>query len=144
MLSSIRFASTARRTFRSTFSTFPSTSAHASPVLKISVVYHFWSATALRNLSAAISAACDAWMASTFAIRGTSSTSWADCSAGGIGTSRMELRRDAVSGYELAEERTMDKMLLVSSVVGISSELIDWNRSGCLASISCQWLPVYV
>jgi len=50
----------------------------------------------------------------------------------------MELRRDAVSGYELAEERTMDKMLLVSSVVGISSELIDWNRSGCLASISCQ------
>ena len=61
--------------------------------------------------------------------------SWAESSAGGIGTSRIDVNRDAVEGYELADARTMASMLDVSSVVGKSSELTDWKRSGCLASI---------
>jgi hypothetical protein len=30
----------------------------------------------------------------------------------------------------------MDRMLAVSKVVGKSSELIDWKRSGCLESVN--------
>jgi len=64
--------------------------------------------------------------------------SWADRLAGGIGTSRIDIRRDAVEGYELAEARIIDRMPDVSSVVGRSSGLIDWKRSGCLASRKYQ------
>lgn len=60
--------------------------------------------------------------------------SCAESSAGGIGTSRIDVRRDAVAGYELAEASMIANMLDVSNVVGKSSVLIDWNRSGCLAS----------
>jgi hypothetical protein len=34
--------------------------------------------------------------------------SWAESSAGGTGTSRIEVRRDAVDEYALAEAMTMD------------------------------------
>lgn len=62
--------------------------------------------------------------------------SWIEASAGGMGTSMIEVRRDAVDGYELADARTMDNKLSVSSVVGNSFASRDWNRSGCLASIN--------
>jgi len=60
--------------------------------------------------------------------------SWAESSAGGPGASRIEVRRDAVEGYALADARTIDKRLSVSNVVGRSLEFMDWNRSGCLES----------
>ena len=132
--SSSRFANAARRTFCSTPSTLPSKSAQLSPIRRISIVYHRCIAAALLSLNSAISTACDACKASTFAIRGTKSINWAESSAGGIGTSRIEVRRDAVVGYELADARTIDNMLAVSNVVGKSSELIDWNKSGYLES----------
>ena len=51
--------------------------------------------------------------------------SWAESPAGGIGTSRIDVKRDAVEGYELADARTMASMLDVSSVVGKLSDLLD-------------------
>jgi hypothetical protein len=70
------------------------------------------------------------------AIRGTRLISCADSSGGGIDTSAIDVRRDAVDGYALAEARVMDKMLDVSSVVGTSLESTDWNKSGYLESRS--------
>lgn len=61
--------------------------------------------------------------------------------AGGIGTSSIEVKRDAVDGYALADERTIESMFSVSSVVGISCEGMVWKRSGCFES--WEWLVVY-
>jgi len=58
--------------------------------------------------------------------------SWVESSAGGIGTSLIEVSREAVEGYELAHAVMMDKRLAVSKVVGISLAWMDWNRSGFL------------
>ena len=58
----------------------------------------------------------------------------ADSSAGGMGVSRMEVRREAVLGYADAEASTIDKSVRVSRVVGRVSGGSDWKRSGCLAS----------
>jgi hypothetical protein len=51
--------------------------------------------------------------------------SCAESSAGGTGTSRIEVNREAVEGYELAEARMIDNMLSVSRVVGSSSAPMD-------------------
>ena len=59
----------------------------------------------------------------------------AESSAGGIGVSRMEVKREAVLGYEDAEARTMERRVLVSRVVGRVEEGRDWKRSGCLESV---------
>jgi hypothetical protein len=67
-------------------------------------------------------------------MRGISSISWADCSAGGMGASRIEVRREAVEGYELADASIIDSMLEVSSVEGSSLASSEWNKSGCLES----------
>jgi hypothetical protein len=69
-------------------------------------------------LSAAMSALCAAWRASTFATRGCNSISWAETSADGTGTSRIEVNREAVDGYELADAKMIDKILEVSREVG--------------------------
>ena len=134
MSSSKRFAKAALRIFCSTCSTLPSNSAQLSPVRKISTAYQRWMTAALRCLKAAILAFCAAWSASTFAIRGCKSMSCAESSAGGMGTSRIEVNRELVEGYELADARTIDRMFWVSKVVGISSERMDWKRSGYLES----------
>lgn len=81
-----------------------------------------------------MSAFCVACSASSLAIRGTRSMIWVESSGGGMGTSRIDVRREAVKGYELAEERMIDRILDVSSVVGTSFESIDWNKSGYLES----------
>lgn len=60
--------------------------------------------------------------------------SCAESSADGTGKSRMDVRRDAVEGYALADARTMAKILRVSNVVGVWSGSMDWKRSGCLES----------
>lgn len=48
--------------------------------------------------------------------------------------SSIDVRRDAVEGYELADARTIDRRLVVSSVVGTSLASICWNKSGCFES----------
>lgn len=67
-------------------------------------------------------------------MRGWSSISCVEASAVGIGTSRIEVRRDAVDGYALADERTIERMLSMSRVLGTSCESIDWKSSGYLES----------
>ena len=47
----------------------------------------------------------------------------------------MEVKREAVLGYEDAEARTMERRVLVSRVVGRVEEGRDWKRSGCLESV---------
>lgn len=64
--------------------------------------------------------------------------SCAESSADGTGTSRIEVRRDAVDGYALAEAMMIDRRLSVSNVVGSSLGLSDWKRSGCLESARSQ------
>ena len=68
-------------------------------------------------------------------MRGTSSISCAERSAGGTGTSRIDVRREDVAEYALEDERTMARMLEVSSAVGRSDVGMDWKRSGYLASV---------
>lgn len=49
----------------------------------------------------------------------------------------MALRRDAVVGYEVAQELMIASNSDVDSVVG-TSEVVGWKRSGCL--VSCAFL----
>lgn len=68
-------------------------------------------------------------------MRGTSSISCADWSALGTGTSRIEIRRDAVAEKELEEERTMERRAGVVRVLGMVLGGMDWKRSGYLESV---------
>ena len=65
---------------------------------------------------------------------GCSAINEADDSAEGIGKSLMALRRDAVVGYEVAQELMIASISDVDSVVG-TSEVVSWKRSGCLVSV---------
>lgn len=60
----------------------------------------------------------------------------AESSDGGMGVSRIDVRREAVVGYEDADARTIDRRVLISRVVGRVEGGRDWKRSGCLASIN--------
>ena len=60
----------------------------------------------------------------------------ADSSVGGTGVSRIDVRREAVAGYEEADASTMERSVSVSSVVGTVDGGTDSKRSGFLASIA--------
>lgn len=51
-----------------------------------------------------------------------------------MGVSMTDVRREAVVGYELADERMMERRLEVSRVVGISEGDSCWNKSGWVES----------
>lgn len=74
-------------------------------------------------------------MASTFAILGCSSINEAESSACGTGKSRIDVRREAVAGYALADARTIDSSSEGLRVLGRSAESMDWKRSGCRESV---------
>lgn len=98
IISSCCFSKTALRNFCSIPSNRPSISAQLSPVVKMSTVYHLWITAAVLSLNAAISVFCAAWRAATLAILGCKSMSWAESSAEGTGTSRIDVKRDDVDG----------------------------------------------
>lgn len=89
---------------------------------------------ALRCFNVAISCDWNSCCNSILAARVCVSISCADVSAGGSGVSWIDVRRDAVRGYELVAARIIDSLLLVSSEVGTSDGGRLWNRSGWRAS----------
>lgn len=54
----------------------------------------------------------------------------ANDSAGGTGESLIDVSREAVVGNEVAQELTMAEISCVVKVVGTSSGLDGWKRSG--------------
>lgn len=58
----------------------------------------------------------------------------ADCSAAGSGVSRIDVRLEAVNGYDAAEERMIADLEGRSSKDGGTSLSGLWKRSGCRAT----------
>lgn len=77
---------------------------------------------------------CDSCRSSNRAILGCKEIKETEDSKGGIGTSLMDVRRDAVVGYDVAYELMTARSSGVVKDVEGKSVVVGWKRSGCAAS----------
>lgn len=90
---------------------------------------------ALLSPSSATLLACDSWRSSSRAILGCKEIKETEDSNGGIGTSLMDVKRDAVVGNEVAYELIIARSSGVVKDVEGKSVVLGWKRSECAASV---------